>query len=100
MSLKEFLLYADAFRRKRDNDYKTHRINAYEQSVLTATFVGAMLSGHQIPSIEEIYPEIIPEEQKKEDEAKQMAFLRDQFIDYAERHNQQRRQESLKDGNN
>lgn len=75
---------------------------AYEQSVLTATFVGAMLSGKQIPSIQEIYPSLFDdtEETKKEDDdLRKMAFLRDQFIDFAERHNQQRRQESLNGDN-
>ena len=74
---------------------KQNTMNGYNVARMTANFVGCILSGEDMPSIEDIYPSIftkdiiqdhkVPENGMTND----LILLKEQFLDFAQKRNQE-----------
>lgn len=58
MSLDEVLLYIDARKERETLDYKTQLMYDYTLARNVAAFVAYSFNGKQIPSFEELYPDV------------------------------------------
>ena len=68
---------------------------------MTAYFIGDIINGKQIPPIQQVFPELYPEEMKKQQEEqdyKAMMLYKEQMLDFANYHNKRRK--AIKDGEN
>lgn len=93
MTIKEVQMVAEAYIENRKDEDKILKSTIYNQSYLTAMFVGQMLSGKKVSTFEDIFPDVAlntqgSEKSKAEIEA---SIIRDKFMDFARKANEQRR---------
>ena len=74
-------------------DNKNNLSLAYTQAQLTATFIMAGIGGQPAPSLQELFPEIYGGSTQVSESKRNDAWMlyKEQFIDYAEKHNERRR---------
>lgn len=69
-----------------NEDYKIKLQENYSNAVMIATFVLQGLNGKKIPKFDELYPDLVQED--NDDNAEQaMQLYKEQFMDFANRHN-------------
>ena len=66
MTLGEVVLFVEAKREREEMDYKAKLMYDYTLARNTASFVGLVFNGKQIPSFEEMYPSASEKEEEKE----------------------------------
>lgn len=87
-TIGELKLIIDNYVNKKEEELKGNVANNYTIASLTASFVGSVLSGNEIPTLSEVYPDLFKEEQKEEEiEDKSWMLYKEQFIDFANAHN-------------
>ena len=90
MTIKEVQEIVEAYVEKRNIDNKLLKNAIYNNSYLTALFVGQMLGGKKISSYEEIFPEEKTESvEPKTNIADEV--LKDRLRDFARKANEQRK---------
>lgn len=94
-SYAEILDSINAYNKQNEYILKQNTMNGYNVARMTANFVGCVLSGEDMPSIEDIYPSLftkdiiqkynIPENGMTND----LILLKEQFLDFAQKRNQE-----------
>ena len=94
-SYAEILDSINAYNKQNEYIMKQNTMNGYNVARMTANFVGCILSGEDMPSIEDIYPSIftkdiiqdnsVPENGMTND----LILLKEQFLDFAQKRNQE-----------
>lgn len=94
-SYAEILDSINAYNKQNEYILKQNTMNGYNVARMTANFVGCILSGEDMPSIEDIYPSIftkdiiqdhkVPENGMTND----LILLKEQFLDFAQKRNQE-----------
>lgn len=70
MTIGEILLVIKSFQKREETKAKEILATNYNSAYMIASFVGAMLNGKKIPSINELYPNQFPEEEVPVEEDK------------------------------
>lgn len=68
-----------------NEDYKVKLQENYSNAVMIASFVLQGLNGKKIPKFNELYPNLVQEDEDNTDQA--MQLYKEQFMDFANRHN-------------
>jgi len=94
-SYAEILDSINAYNKQNEYILKQNTMNGYNVARMTANFVGCILSGEDMPSIEDIYPSLftkdiiqdnsVPENGMTND----LILLKEQFLDFAQKRNQE-----------
>lgn len=93
MTIGEIVQVLKLHREQEEARVKENLINAYNSACLTASFVCCGLNGKKFPSIQEMFPDMFPQEiqQIQEDrDYKAMMLYKEQMIDFAKAHNKKR----------
>lgn len=88
MTIGEISLIVDAYNKKQVEDYKIQLSLDYQLAANISHFMGRVLNGKQIPSLQETYPSLLNEVEQKE--VKSSAIQKELLIDFAIRHNKMR----------
>ena len=88
MTLKEIKLIIEAFTDIKKQEVEQIKHSTYNNSYLTAFFVGCVLNGRNIPTISEVFPDIKVEEDKPDN---QVLLIKEQLLDFAEKANKRRK---------
>ena len=85
MTVGEISLIVDAYNKKQVEDYKIQLSLDYQLAANISHFMGRVLNGKQIPSLQETYPSLFSDEnevEQKEDKSLAFALQKEQFLDY------------------
>lgn len=88
MTVGEVTLIVEAYNKKQLEDYKIQLSLDYQLAANISHFMGRVLNGKQIPSLQETYPSLLNEVEQKE--VKSSAIQKELLIDFAIRHNKMR----------
>jgi len=88
MTVGEVTLIVEAYNKKQLEDYKIQLSLDYQLAANISHFMGIVLNGKQIPSLQETYPSLLNEVEQKE--IKSSAIQKELLIDFAIRHNKMR----------
>lgn len=94
-SYAEILDSINAYNKQNEYILKQNTMNGYNTARMTANFVGCILSGEDIPSIEDIYPSLFTEDIIQEHKVPEngmtndLILLKEQFLDFAQKRNQE-----------
>ena len=93
MTLKEIRIVVDNFITEKENETKITKIKLYNQAYLNSLFIGKMISGKTIPSLEEIFPDVTGVTQEVKEEKKvdnSWIIVKERMIDFANEANKRR----------
>lgn len=88
MTVGEVTLIVEAYNKKQLEDYKIQLSLDYQLAANISHFMGRVLNGKQIPSLQETHPSLLNEVEQKE--IKSSAIQKELLIDFAIRHNKMR----------
>lgn len=88
MTVGEVTLIVEAYNKKQLEDYKIQLSLDYQLAANISHFMGRVLNGKQIPSLQETYSSLLNEVEQKE--IKSSAIQKELLIDFAIRHNKMR----------
>lgn len=92
MTIKEVQMVSEAFIDNKRNEDRILKSTIYNQSYLTAMFVGQILGGKKPSSIEDIFPDLAVEDVQGKSQAEiEASIIRDKFMDFARKANEQRK---------
>ena len=93
-SYAEILDSINAYNKQNEYILKQNTMNGYNVARMTANFVGCILSGEDMPSIEDIYPSIFTKDIIRDNSVPEngmtndLILLKEQFLDFAQKRNQ------------
>lgn len=82
MTVGEVTLIVEAYNKKQEEEYKIQLSLDYQLAANISYFVGRVLNGKQIPSLQKTYPSLFNEVEQKEDKSLAFALQKEQFLDY------------------
>lgn len=91
----EMLDSIKAYNERNERELKQSMLAGYNASRLTASFVGCILSGEDIPDIEAIYPSLFTKDNDNNvpdynnGMTNDLIVLKEQFLDFAQKRNQE-----------
>ena len=91
----EMLDSIKAYNERNERELKQSMLAGYNASRLTASFVGCILSGEDIPDIEAIYPSLFTKDNDNSVQdnnngmTNDLIVLKEQFLDFAQKRNQE-----------
>ena len=94
-SYAEILDSINAYNKQNEYILKQNTMNGYNVARMTANFVGCILSGEDMPSIEDIYPSIFTKDIIRDNSVPEngmtndLILLKEQFLDFAQKRNQE-----------
>lgn len=94
-SYAEILDSINAYNKQNEYILKQNTMNGYNVAKMTANFVGCILSGEDMPSIEDIYPSIFTKDIIRDNSVPEngmtndLILLKEQFLDFAQKRNQE-----------
>ena len=95
-SYAEILDSINAYNKQNEYILKQNTMNGYNVARMTANFVGCILSGEDMPSIEDIYPSIFTKDIIRDNNSvpengmtNDLILLKEQFLDFAQKRNQE-----------
>lgn len=94
-SYAEILDSINAYNKQNEYILKQNTTNGYNVARMTANFVGCILSGEDMPSIEDIYPSIFTKDIIRDNSVPEngmtndLILLKEQFLDFAQKRNQE-----------
>ena len=95
-SYAEILDSINAYNKQNEYILKQNTMNGYNVARMTANFVGCILSGEDMPSIEDIYPSIFTKDIIRDNNSvpengmtNHLILLKEQFLDFAQKRNQE-----------
>lgn len=94
-SYAEILDSINAYNKQNEYILKQNTMNGYNVARMTANFVGCILSGEDMPSIEDIYPSIFTKDIIRDNSLPEngmtndLILLKEQFLDFAQKRNQE-----------
>lgn len=94
-SYAEILDSINAYNKQNEYILKQNTMNGYNVARMTANFVGCILSGENMPSIEDIYPSIFTKDIIRDNSVPEngmtndLILLKEQFLDFAQKRNQE-----------
>ena len=102
LTLGEIKLVLETYRDTQQQAAEEKLSITYNQAVMIADFVNLRFNGKQLPSFNEVFPNLaqnkMSEKEKKELEYKQAMFLKEQMMFAAKQHNAKRRKNNGGDG--
>ena len=94
-SYAEILDSINAYNKQNEYILKQNTMNGYNVARMTANFVGCILCGEDMPSIEDIYPSIFTKDIIRDNSVPEngmtndLILLKEQFLDFAQKRNQE-----------
>ena len=95
-SYAEILDSINAYNKQNEYILKQNTMNGYNVARMTANFVVCILSGEDMPSIEDIYPSIFTKDIIRDNNSvpengmtNDLILLKEQFLDFAQKRNQE-----------
>ena len=95
-SYAEILDSINAYNKQNEYILKQNTMNGYNVARMTANLVGCILSGEDMPSIEDIYPSIFTKDIIRDNNSvpengmtNDLILLKEQFLDFAQKRNQE-----------
>lgn len=94
-SYAEILDSINAYNKQNEYILKQNTMNGYNVARMTANFVVCVLSGEDMPSIEDIYPSIFTKDIIRDNSVPEngmtndLILLKEQFLDFAQKRNQE-----------
>lgn len=94
-SYAEILDSINAYNKQNEYILKQNTMNGYNVARMTANFVECILSGEDMPSIEDIYPSIFTKDIIRDNSVPEngmtndLILLKEQFLDFAQKRNQE-----------
>ena len=95
-SYAEILDSINAYNKQNEYILKQNTMNGYNVARMTANFVGCILSGEDMPSIEDIYRSIFSKDIIRDNNSvpengmtNDLILLKEQFLDFAQKRNQE-----------
>ena len=90
MTIGEISLVIKSFQKREEIKAKEILATNYNSAFMIASFVGDILNGKKIPSINELYPNQFPKEEVPVEEDKSWMLYKEQMLDFAAAHNKNR----------
>lgn len=93
LTIAEIKLVLNNYKELEEQRAKELAATIYNQATMTASFIGAMMSGKSIPSISDLYPSIFKKEDLVDEEIdkRQLEIMKARLIEFTMNHNKQRR---------
>ena len=92
LSLAELNMIIEAHSEIQERQLKATAIENYQLANLISIDVSCRLNGEEVPTLEQVFPNLFNEPQQEEKEVDWAAIrLKEQLLDFAEQHNKQRK---------
>ena len=92
LSLAELNMIIEAHSEIQEKQLKITAIQNYQLANLISIDVSCRLNGEEVPTLEQVFPNLFNEPQQEKEEVDWAAIrLKEQLLDFAEQHNKQRK---------
>ena len=91
LSLAELNMIIEAHSEIQEKQLKVAAIQNYQLANLISIDVSCKLNGEEVPTLEQVFPNLFNEPQQKEEVDWAAIRLKEQLLDFAEQHNKQRK---------
>ena len=91
LSLAELNMIIEAHSEIQERQLKATAIENYQLANLISLDVSYRLNGEEVPTLEQVFPNLFNEPQQEEEVDWAAIRLKEQLLDFAEQHNKQRK---------
>lgn len=91
LSLAELNMIIEAHSEIQERQLKATAIENYQLAFLISMDVSCRLNGEEVPTLEQVFPNLFNEPQQEEEVDWAAIRLKEQLLDFAEQHNKQRK---------
>lgn len=92
LTIGEIKIYIDAFYDNKKKDYQEKVYLSYQTSLLTSLFVNNGLNGKKNPSFEELFPQLLTEEDREAIRKQEIESYKMKWKAFMDVHNNQRKE--------